>query len=129
MHSAKRGEMDAEAIKEPQPSRRHRSAEEKQRIVEASFAAGTTVTEVAQEHGVRASQVYQWRKQLGRRRRGARKALAVNLLPVAVATEASKENSGTASAVEVMEIELPKGRMRIVGADANLVRAALEMLR
>src|SRR5579872_6333036 len=118
MDSTRRAEI-AEATGESKQSRQHRSAEEKQRIVAASFASGATVQQVAQDHGVRASQVYQWRKQYGARPRGPRKALAVSLLPVAIAAEAGNKNAGKGPVVEVMEIELPKGRMRIVGADAN----------
>lgn len=127
MDSTRRAEI-AEASGESKQSRQHRSAEEKQRIVAASFASGTTVQQVAQEHGVRASQVYQWRKQYGWRRGERRKALAVKLLPVAIAA-AGRSQSATASAVEVIEVELTKGRVRMVGADGELVRAVLEMLR
>ncbi len=95
----------------------------------ASFASGTTVQQVAQEHGVRASQVYQWRKQYGWRRGERKKALAVKLLPVAIAAAVGSKSAATASSVEVMEVELTKGRVRMVGADGELVRAVLEMLR
>jgi hypothetical protein len=54
--------------------------------------------------------------------------LAVKLLPVAIAA-AGRSQSATASAVEVIEVELTKGRVRMVGADGELVRAVLEMLR
>lgn len=128
MDSAMRAGI-AEATGESRQSRQHRSAEEKQRIVAASFASGSTVRQVAQEYGVRASQVYQWRKQYGRNRGPAKRALAVNLLPVAIAATAGNRNTAAAPAVEVLEIELAKGRLRVVGADAELVRAALEMLR
>lgn len=124
MDSPKRAGI-AEGSGELRQSRQHRSGEEKQRIVAASFMAGTTVAQVAQEHGVRASQVYQWRKEYGRNR-GSARAMAVNLLPVAIA---GSKNAAAPPSVEVLEIELAKGRLRIVGADAELVRAALEMLR
>jgi len=128
MDSAKRGGI-AEATGESKQARQHRSAEEKQRIVAASFASGTTVGQVAQEHGVRASQVYQWRKQYDRRPGKRKKQLAVKLLPVTIAAAAGGKSTTTASSVEVLEIELAKGRVRMVGADGDVVRAALEMLR
>ncbi len=128
MDSTRRAEI-AEATGESKQSRQHRSAEEKQRIVAASFASGATVQQVAQEHGVRASQVYQWRKQYGRRPGERKRALAVKLLPVAIAAAVGSKSAATASSVEVMEIELEKGRVRMVGADGELVRAVLEMLR
>jgi len=128
MDSTKRAGI-AEATGESKQSRQHRSAEAKQRIVAASFASGTTVQQVAQEYGVRAGQVYQWRKQYGRRPGERKKALAVKLLPVAIAAAGESKSAATASSVEVMEIELPKGRVRMVGADGELVRAILELLR
>lgn len=36
--------------------------EEKRRIVEATLAPDRSVTEVAQAHGVRANQVFKWRR-------------------------------------------------------------------
>ena len=104
--------------------KRHWSAEAKQRIVEAALAAGASVKQIAQAHGLRPSQVYDWRKKHRRKRRATK---AVNLLPVAL-TEAGQKTA-TNMLVRAIEIELPKGRMRIMGADAALLRAALELLR
>lgn len=129
MESTKHAGMESEAINQSKSPRRHRSTEEKQRIVEATFAPGISVSQVAEDYGVRPGQVYQWRKQYGKSRGPAKKALAVSLLPVEIATTASNKSVAAARSAEVLEIELAKGRLRIVGADAELVRAALEMLR
>lgn len=110
------------------PSRkRHWSEEIKQHIVEATLMPGACVKEIAQAHGVRASLLYGWRKKYGRKSR-VRKARGVDLLPVTI-TEASAIRSNGTATVRTIEIELPKGRMRIMGADAALLRAALELLR
>ncbi len=108
--------------------KRHWSLEAKQRIVEATLAAGASVRQVAQDHGVHPSLVYDWRKKYRRKRR-PRKARAVSLLPVSVKKTVGSQNAATSPPVRAIEIELPKGRMRIMGADAGLLRAALELLR
>lgn len=38
-----------------------RTAEQKRRIVEATFEPGASIARVAREHGVNANQVFQWR--------------------------------------------------------------------
>jgi transposase len=100
------------------PKRRLRSAEEKKRIVEETMAKGASVARVAQAHGVHISQIYDWRKEYRTEKQRAKRGRGVNLLPVAV--------SGNDGAIE---IELAKGKVRIVGADAALLRSVLEMLR
>ncbi len=51
-----------ESVAEPEALKRiHRSVEEKRRIVEATFAPGTSIARVAREHGVNSNQVFQWR--------------------------------------------------------------------
>jgi transposase len=100
------------------------SIEAKQRIVEATLLPGASVRRIAQEHGVHPSRVYEWRKTY-RRKRQVRKA--VNLLPIKL-TEADLKTV-TSLQVRAIEIELPKGRLRIMGADAVLLRAAMELLQ
>jgi transposase len=100
------------------PKRRFRSAEEKKRIVEETMAPGASVTRVAQAHGVHVSQIYDWRKEYRTRKQRAKRGRGVNLLPVAVL-----ENDSA------IEIELAKGKVRIGGANAALLRATLEMLQ
>lgn len=100
------------------PKRRLRSAEEKKRIVEETMAKGASVARVAEAHGVHISQIYDWRKEYRTRKQRAKRGRGANLLPVAV--------SGNDSA---LEIELTKGKVRIVGADAALLRSVLEVLQ
>jgi transposase-like protein len=103
------------------------SLEAKQRIVAASLAPGATVKEIAQAHGVHPSLVYDWRKKYGRKNR-TQKAGTVGLVPVTV-TDTIEPRSDETGPAKAIEIELPKGRVRILGADAALLRAAMELLR
>jgi transposase-like protein len=107
---------------------RHWSRETKQSIVEATLAQGASVRQIAEAHGVHPSLVYDWRKKYLRKRR-ATKARAVSLLPVSVKEAVAGQNAATSLPLKAIEIELPKGRMRIMGADAALLRTALELLR
>jgi transposase len=108
----------AKVIAVKQAKRRLRTVEEKKRIVQESMAPGASVTRVAQAHGVHVSQIYDWRKEYRTRKQRANRGCDVNLLPVAIA--------GNDSAIE---IQLAKGKVRIVGVDAALLRATLEMLQ
>jgi transposase-like protein len=62
--------------------RRKWSIVERQRIVQASLKAGTTVDAVARVYGVNASQIYDWRKQHRQRMQEGKPSV---LLPVHVA--------------------------------------------
>lgn len=61
--------------------RKHRSVEERRRIVEQSLGAGVSVGDVARSHGIRPNQVFYWRKLYREGRLGNPAAL----LPVRVA--------------------------------------------
>jgi transposase-like protein len=61
--------------------RRHRSKEERRRIVEESLAPGASVAVIARAHGVNANQVFHWRKLY---RQGRLDANPSPLLPVRV---------------------------------------------
>jgi transposase len=124
MDSSNRAVSDANTVK--RPKHRRRSAEERRRIVEATLIPGATVPQVAQEYGVRASQVYKWRRKYGAPKRRATGKRAVELLPIAVTEGRASQSTEAANTIE---IELAKGRLRIVGADASLLRAAVEMLQ
>ncbi|MBV9085479.1 MAG: transposase [Acidobacteriaceae bacterium] len=71
--------------------RRKWSAQERQRIVQASLKAGTTVESVARVYGVNPSQIYDWRKQHRQRIQQGKRSV---LLPVQV----EGLNSGTSEA-------------------------------
>ena len=117
------------------PQRRRWAVEEKRRIVEQTLAAGGSVARVARAHGVNANQVFQWRRQYRQRLLGPGNTETVSLLPVRV-TEAPARKAARSSgeqrrptALGMIQIELPKGQVRITGSiDAESLRVVLECL-
>jgi transposase len=112
--------------------RQQRSIEEKRRIVEETLASEGSVTEVARVHGLRANQIFKWRRLY---RDGLLKAAAseATLLPVHVAEPnemaiLQSDDRSTRSAGAI-QIELATVRLRIEGnPDVATVRAVLECL-
>ena len=128
-------EVIESAAKPEAPKRIHRSAAEKRRIVEATFAPGTSIARVAREHGVNSNQVFQWRYEYRKGILGGRSKPATKLLPVVVA-----EPEVTSSIFAVTPPSNSCGRMRIEfsggvsvhverDTDLELLRVVLEMLR
>jgi transposase len=100
--------------------RRRWSASEKRQLVAASLEPGASVSALAREAGMHASQLYGWRRQLGARR-------SMSFTPVQVTPDpgpAGLVASGT------IEIEFASGaRMRIAGAvDPATLTAAVAAL-
>lgn len=110
--------------------KRRRSVEERRKIVEATLQPGASVARVARRHDVNANQVFHWRKLYREGRLG--NGTATKLLPVKIADERSvraAEGDGIAWPSGTIEIQLPKGTLRIAGAvDVAVLRAALECL-
>ncbi|MGB6475031.1 MAG: transposase [Candidatus Acidiferrales bacterium] len=110
--------------------KRRRSVEERRKIVEATLQPGASVSRVARRHDVNANQVFHWRKLYREGRLG--NGPATKLLPVKVTEERSvraAEGNGTAWRSGTIEIQLPKGTLRIAGAvDAEALRTVLEQL-
>lgn len=124
MDSSSRAEADM-----VKPAKKRWSIEEKKRIVAETLASGTSVAKVAEKHRVHVSQVYQWRKQYGKgKQRGTQKSGA-KLLPVMITEKLGDKCDARTLPAGTIEIELAKGRLRMAGADAALLQAALEMLR
>ena len=110
--------------------RRHRTVEEKIRIVEEALQAGASNAEVARRHGLNANLLFNWRRQhergllatRTRRVRGRRlvpiKLLEAKLPPVRVSTTA-------------LRVEFPSGIQLHVsgGADVALLERVIGMLR
>lgn len=110
------------------PKRQYRSAELKRQIVEATFAWGASVARVARSYGVNANQVYAWRRQHERGRLPRLAAGAPGLLAVQVGEEAKRTPSSSAG-LGVIQVELPKGHLRLTGAvDGEALRVVLEAL-
>jgi transposase len=115
---------------EEEPGRKHRwrTKAERRAVVEETLVPGASVSRVARRHDVNANQVFHWRKLYQQGRLGT----ATNFLPVRVANEQRGEEvnrSGFISQPGTMEIKLPKGTLRIVGAvDVTALRTVIECL-
>jgi transposase len=114
----------------PRTKKRRRTIKEKRDIVEETLVSGASVARVARKHDVNANQVFYWRKLFREGRLGI--SMNPQLLPVKVeaeqATEPVKRNVQTLSS-GTMEIEFPKGTLRIAGSvDVAALRAVLESL-
>jgi transposase len=115
-----------------QVRRQRRSLGEKLRIVEQTLEAGASVARVARQHGINANQVFYWRKQYREGRLG--KGRPGNLLPVTVSEIPPNRSGRVRSAPSqgtsgTMEIELPKGQVRITGSvEAEALRIVMEYL-
>jgi transposase len=123
------------AVGQREPTRRRWAIAEKRRIVEQTLAAGGSVARVARAHGVNANQVFQWRRQYHRGLLGAGNTETMNLLPVRVreapAREAvqSSDEPRRRTALGMIQVELPKGRIQITGSiDAESLRVVLACL-
>jgi len=114
-------------------TRRRHSEELKQELVERSLEPGASVAAIAQEHGINANLLFNWRRL--RLRAGApavEGAAAPTLLPVTVQMEpqqkvpkavAPRPSSG------VIEIDVGATRVRLRGAvDEASVRCVLRLL-
>jgi transposase len=116
-------------------SRRFRSRQERRQIVEETLKPGASVSRVARVHDVNSNQVFHWRKQY---RAGLFDEVAPSaaLVPVKIVTTANQRvqrtrgtsSKSAASETTRIEIDLGHARVRIEGADAECVRAALEGL-
>lgn len=115
--------------------RRHRTIEEKQRIVAESFEPGASVAEVARRYEVNANQVFAWRRlqQQGLLALHSRRMKGRRLVPVQV-IDAASTSAQTApapiAAAGTLTIELPGGtRLTVKGAvEATLLAQALSLL-
>lgn len=111
--------------------RQQRSIEEKRHIVEATLAPERSVTEVARAHGVRANQVFKWRRLY----RDGRLDSAVDeatLLPVRM-TESRETVTANLPSREfssgTIQIEFRSARVSIDGrVDVRTLPAVLEHL-
>lgn len=113
--------------------RRNRSWPEalKREIVAASFAAGSSVSEVARRYDVNTNQVFNWRKLF----RDEPRALTVSssaphLTPVMVTPDEVAVATQPSSGAETIEIDFGgKYRVRVSsGVDAKALRRVLDVL-
>ena len=115
------------------PARRRRTKQERRRIVEESFEPGVSVARLARAHQVNANQIFHWRKlyREGLLADDAEKP-AAEWLPVRLADVSPEQprQAHSAQACGAIEVELPRGRVRIEGAaEPSTLRLVLELLR
>ena len=130
MSSAARETIDPESTEAAQ--RRRYSIAEKRRIVEQTLVPGVSVARVARERGVNANLVFGWRRQYQRGLLGGDVQPAA-LLPVTVSEApmalAPAPPVSAPTAPGIIQLQLPKGRLRIEGAaDPASLRLVLECL-
>jgi transposase len=114
--------------------RRRWPVEQKRRIVEATYAPGASIAQVAREHGVNANQLHSWRR-LYQAGRFEAQSPAATLLPVRMIEEPTRVIAQPAAkprrthTAGLLELDTPRGRLHIQGAiDPCTLRIVLESL-
>jgi transposase len=114
--------------------RRRWPVEQKRRIVEATYAPGASIAQVAREHGVNANQLHSWRR-LYQAGRFEAQFQAATLLPVRMIEEPTRVIAQPAAkprrthTAGLLELDTPRGRLHIQGAiDPCTLRIVLESL-
>ena len=113
-----------------------RSLDERRRIVEESLVAGVSVAQVAEAYGIRASQVFHWRKLYREGRLTANDTSTTKLVPVRVTDTTAKEVIGCRSEPPqralpgTLYLECSHARLRLEGnVDPVSLRVVLEWLQ
>ena len=114
-------------------TRRKHSDALKQELVERSLEPGASVAAIAQEHGINANLLFNWRRlRLGAQEPAMQEAVTPTLLPVTVQMdEAPKSSKAIAPRPSngVIEIDIGATRVRLRGAvDEASVRCVLRLL-
>jgi transposase len=116
----------------PAVKRQRRSPALKRQIVEETLTPGASVARVARAHGVNANQLFAWRRLYLQGLLEDGNHAPAGLLAVRVG-EAERQPSDTRprrTPSGVIQIELPKGRLRLTGTvDRETLRVVLEALR
>jgi transposase len=125
--------MDKRVITSKDTRRKHSQAL-KRDLVERSLRAGASVAAIAQEHGINANLLFNWRRlHLQGRRANAVAGAAPTLLPVTVqksATLSVPKALPPRAPTGVIEIDIGTARVRLRGAvDQASVRCVLQALR
>ena len=101
--------------------RRTWSADQKQRIIAESFAAGASVAEVARRYGLNSNMLFTWRR---RERAVNDVGKTVNIVPVRVVEATPTATAAASASISRMEIVLIGGERIIVGADVDATALA-----
>ena len=109
---------------------RRRTIQERRAIVEETLLAGASVSRVARRHDVNANQLFYWRKLYREGRLGGNPG--TQLLAVKLTEDRAAEamnGDGLTVRSGTMEVELPRGTLRIAGpVDVLTLRTVLECL-
>lgn len=102
--------------------RRHRSEEERRRIVAESFEPGASVSVVARRHDVNTNLLFTWRRRYGTEVQEP--GVSATFVPAVITNDAMPQAPVPAQAVAAsiagrMEIELPGGCRLIAGNDVD----------
>jgi transposase len=133
------GIMEKAGVEEGSRKRRSRSKQERRRIVEETFEAGASVANVARRHGIRANQVFHWRRLYQQGLLGnmtentalvpVRITEAVAPTRVQMRAEAYAQRVASKPRSGAIEVELANARICIQGAaDPVSLRVVLESL-
>jgi transposase len=110
--------------------RRHRTVEEKIRIVEEALQPGASNAEVARRHGLNANLLFNWRRQheRGLLATRTRRAKGRRLVPIKLLE--AKSSAGLVSPT-ALRVEFPSGIQLHVsgGADVALLERVIGVLR
>ena len=124
MSSREAAGQGAQPDKSPGRRRRTYSDDEKQRLVAESFEPGSSVSGIAQRHGMNANLLFTWRRQM---RPTPTAEPTMELVPVEIVGAAESSPAMAAASPErrgVIEIALVGGAR--VQVDANVSEAALK---
>jgi len=115
--------------------RRHRTVEEKIRIVEEALQAGASNAEVARRHGLNANLLFNWRRQYegGLLVARTRRARGRRLVPIKLLEAKSSASTAVSAPMSptALRVEFPSGIQLHVngGADAALLERVIGWLR
>ena len=117
-------------VRVPGTKQRRRTIQERREIVEETLVTGASVSRVARRHDVNANQLFYWRKLYREGRLGS--SPGTQLLAVKITDDRranAVKGNGPAVRSGTMEVELPRGTLRIAGpVDVVTLRTVLECL-
>jgi transposase len=113
-------------------TRRRHSSKFKRELVERSLEPGASVAAIAQENGINANLLFNWRRLHQRDQAAIEPVVAATLLPVTVQARPQAQTTKTIAprtAGGVIEIDVGSTRVRLRGAvDEASVRCVLRLL-
>jgi transposase len=114
-----------EEMDRPRRARRRRTLAEKQKIVEETFEAGTSVSIVARRHDINANQLFAWRRDYKKEKMAGGSGTRPALIPIGVIGEPPRP-SEPPNVQKLIEIEVSSGvKVRI---DGEIRLPALELV-